>query len=279
METLTQQFVKELLQPRKINSHKGNFGHALIVAGGKGKIGAAILACKACLRSGVGLLTVHVPQCGESIIHIAIPEAMVETDTDQTKFVSSINLEKFNSVGIGPGLGTDKLTQNAVERLLKQCEFPVVIDADALNCLSLNKEFYAFIPKRSILTPHPGEFERMVGKWSSNDEKLEKQLSFSKNYNCFIVLKGYQTTISTPEGKMYQNITGNPGMAKGGSGDALTGILTAFLAQGYSPENASVLGVYIHGLAGDLAVEEKSEFSLLASDLIEFLPSAFLLLN
>lgn len=279
MEILTQQYVKELLKPRNVNSHKGDFGHALLIAGSKGKIGAAILAGKACLRSGVGLLTVHVPQCGELLLQISIAEAMVESDSNQSVFTEKINLEKYTTVGIGPGLGTDDLTKNAVYQVLKKCAFPIVIDADALNCLSLNKEFFSIIPKHSILTPHPGEFERMVGAWDSNEQKLEKQLKFSKEFDCYIVLKGHHTTISTPEGKLFQNSTGNPGMAKGGSGDALTGILTAFLAQGYTAEESAILGVYIHGLAGDLAVEEKSEFSLLANDLIDFLPQAFILIN
>ena len=159
------------------------------------------------------------------------------------------------------------------------CDFPVVIDADALNCLSLKKDSFSLIPSGSILTPHPGEFERMVGAWETDEQKLEKQLAFSKEHLCYIVLKGHHTTISTPEGKIFQNPTGNPGMAKAGSGDVLTGIITAFLAQGYSSEDVAILSVYIHGLAGDLAVEVKTEQSLLASDLIEFLPQAFKVIN
>jgi NAD(P)H-hydrate epimerase len=275
VEVITQQYVQDLLKPRTAKSHKGNFGHALIVAGSKGKMGAAVLASKACLRSGVGLLTTHVPQCGLSILQTTVLEAMVEIDSDHNIFTDKINLGKFTTVGIGPGLGTDPKTQLAVEQLLSACDFPVVIDADALNCLSLKKDSFSLIPNKSILTPHPGEFERMVGAWETDEQKLEKQLTFSREHSCYIVLKGHHTVISTPEGNLYRNQTGNPGMAKGGSGDALTGIITAFLAQGYTSEDAAILSVYVHGLAGDLAVEEKTEHSLLASDLIEFLPQAF----
>jgi NAD(P)H-hydrate epimerase len=275
MEIITQQLVQEILQPRKLEANKSDFGHALIVAGSKGKIGAAVLAAKACLRSGVGLLTVHVPDCGEQIMQISIPEAMVSIDADNSVFTDELEIGKYSIVAFGPGLGTNKNTQAAVKKLLTNHLTPMVIDADGLNCLSLNKELLPMIPENSILTPHPLEFERLVGKWETLEQKLEKQCHFSKTYNCFVVLKGNQTTISSPEGKLYKNTTGNPGMAKGGSGDALTGIITAFVSQGYSSEESSILGVYLHGLAGDLAAIEKTEFSLLPSDLIEFLPQAF----
>lgn len=280
METkITQQIVSNILKPRKEDAHKGDFGHALIIAGSRGMMGSAVIASRACLRSGVGLLTTHVPTCGEQILQIAIPEAMLSLDTDETIFTRKINIEKFSSIGIGPGLGTVPPTLNALKILLESCKIPIVIDADALNCLGLNKALFKIIPKKSILTPHPGEFERLVGKWSSDSEKANLQLSFSNKYDCFIVLKGHETSISTPEGKLYKNTTGNPGMAKGGSGDALTGIITAFLAQGYSSEEASVLGVYMHGLAGDLAASEKTEQCLLVTDLIEYLPFAFKVLT
>lgn len=279
MEIITLQLVKEILQPRKLNSHKGNYGHAMIIAGSEGKMGAAILASRACLRSGVGLLTMHVPSCGQQIIQIAVPEAMVETDAEFSVFSTRIEQKKYTVIGFGPGIGTNVRTQKAVGELLKESLVPMVIDADGINCLSINKEMHKLIPEGSILTPHPGEFERLVGEWDSEENKIEKQLSFSKEFNCTIVLKGYRTSISTPDGKLYVNKTGNPGMAKGGSGDALTGIITAFVAQGYSSEESAILGVYIHGMAGDLAAEVKTQYGLLASDLIEFLPQAFNILD
>lgn len=279
MEIITLQLVKEILRPRKLDSNKGDYGHAMIIAGSEGKMGAAILAAKACLRSGVGLLTMHVPKCGQNIIQIAIPEAMVEVDYENSIFSARIDQKKYSVIGFGPGIGTNLLTQKAVVELLQESQAPMVIDADGLNCLSINKESYKLIPTGSILTPHPGEFERLVGEWDTDEGKMNKQLSFSIEFNCIIVLKGFRTSISTPEGKLYVNKTGNPGMAKGGSGDVLTGIITAFLAQGYSSEDAAILGVYIHGMAGDLAAEVKTEYSLLASDLIEFLPQAFNVLD
>lgn len=280
METkITQQLVSNILRPRKKEAHKGDFGHALIIAGRKGMMGSAVVASRACLRAGAGLLTTHVPLCGEQILQISIPEAMLSLDSDENIFTNKIALEKYTSIGIGPGIGTNAPTLNAMKNLLESCAIPLVLDADALNCLALKKELFKIIPKKSILTPHPGEFERLVGKWNSNEEKTNLQLSFSKEMDCYIVLKGHQTTISTPEGKLYKNTTGNPGMAKGGSGDALTGIITAFLSQGYSSEDASVIGVYIHGLAGDLAAKDKSEQSLLVTDLIEYLPLAFIQLK
>lgn len=276
METqITQEIVSKILKHRKKEAHKGDFGHALLISGRKGMMGSAVIASRACLRSGVGLLTTHIPACGEQILQISIPEAMLSLDSDENIFTGKIDIEKYVSIGIGPGIGTEGPTLNAVKILLESSTIPLVIDADALNCMALKKEFFKIIPKKSILTPHPGEFERLVGKWDSNEEKTRLQLSFSNQFDCYIVLKGHQTTISTPEGKLYKNTTGNPGMAKGGSGDALTGMITAFLAQGYSPEEASVIGVYLHGLAGDFAAKEKSEHGMLAGDLIESIPEAF----
>jgi len=280
METkITQEIVSKILKPRKKDAHKGDFGHALIIAGRKGKIGAAVIASRACLRSGVGLLTVHVPKCGVDILQIACPEAMIAIDSSEKYFTSSVDLKTFKTIGIGPGIGTKNKTQNAIYELLCVVNFSIVIDADAINCLSLNKDWLKLLPEYSVLTPHPKEFERLVGEWGNEKEKIEKQIAFSKKYKCILVLKGHFTTISTPEGKLYKNTTGNAGMAKGGSGDALTGIITSFLAQGYSSEEASIMGVYLHGLAGDFAAKEKSEFGMLASDLIEFIPETFLRLT
>lgn len=276
METkITQEIISKILKPRKKDAHKGEFGHALIIAGSKGKMGAAVISSRACLRSGVGLLTVHIPKCGVDILQITIPEAMVALDSNESHFTSTIELKSYKTIGIGPGIGTKSKSQKAIFELLCVVKFPIVIDADALNCLSLNKDWLNLLPENAVLTPHPKEFERLVGEWKSEREKIEKQVLFSKKFKCIIVLKGHFTTVCTPQGKLYKNTTGNPGMAKGGSGDALTGIITAFLAQGYTSEEACVIGVYIHGLAGDLAVKEKSEFGMLASDLIEYIPNAF----
>lgn len=272
---LTTQIIKSILKPRKRNANKGDFGHALIIAGSKGKMGAAVLSMKACLRSGVGLLTAHVPKCGIDILQVSIPEAMVFGDTNENHISSVIDLKHFQVIGIGPGIGTKSKTQKALQTLLKETKLPIVLDADALNCLSLNKEWYNLIPHNAILTPHSKEFERLVGTWKNEKEKIAKQMEFSRSYNCIIVLKGHRTTISTPDDKLFINSTGNPGMAKGGSGDVLTGMITAFLAQGYSASQSAILGVYIHGLAGDFASNEKSEYAVLASDLIEFIPQAF----
>lgn len=280
METkITQELVSKILKPRKKDAHKGDFGHAMIIAGSKGKMGAAVIASRACLRSGAGLVTVHVPKCGEGILQITNPEAMVLVDSNESYFTSKIDLKSIKTIGVGPGIGTKKKTQNAILELLGDINFPIVVDADALNCLSLNKDWLNLLPENSILTPHPKEFERLVGEWKSEQEKIEKQVLFSEKFKCILVLKSHLTIVSTPEGKLYKNTTGNPGMAKGGSGDALTGMITAFLAQGYSPEEAAVLGVYIHGMAGDLALKDKSEFGMLVSDLIELIPNAFLQLT
>lgn len=273
---ITEELAKSILKPRNPDSHKGNYGHALLVAGSEGKNGAAVIAGKACLRSGVGLLTVHIPRCAEEIIQSSIPEAMVCLDPSETCFTAIENdLTVYTTIGVGPGLGTAQETMEALIELLKNFQKPVVIDADGLNILSRNKEHYSLIPKGSILTPHPKEFERLVGSWSKEEECIHKLMQFSADHSCFVVLKGHETKIACPLGSLYVNTTGNPGMAKGGSGDALTGIITAFLAQGYSSRDAAILGVYLHGLAGDIAVERTSEFSMLPSDLIDALSDAF----
>lgn len=273
---ITEELAKSILKPRNPDSHKGNYGHALLVAGSEGKNGAAVIAGKACLRSGVGLLTVHIPRCAEEIMQSSIPEAMVSLDPSEICFTGIENhLSVYTTIGVGPGLGTAPETMEALIELLKNFQKPVVIDADGLNILSRNKEHYSLIPKGSILTPHPKEFERLVGSWSKEEECIHKLMQFSADHSCFVVLKGHETKIACPDGSLYVNTTGNPGMAKGGSGDALTGIITAFLAQGYSSRDAAILGVYLHGLAGDIAVERTSEFSMLPSDLIDALSDAF----
>jgi len=267
--------VQHILQPRKQFAHKGNFGHAVIIAGSYGKMGAAVLAAKACLRMGAGLLTMHVPSCGYSIIQTSIPEAMVTCDEHDKFIATSIVLGRHQAIGIGPGLGCEKETANVLKLILRQNTQPMVIDADAINIISEKLSWMKLITAGSIFTPHPKEFERLVGKTSNQFERFSKQVEFSKRYQIFIVLKGKYTCITCPDGQAYFNSTGNPGMAKGGSGDALTGILTGLLAQGYSPKETCLLGVYLHGLAGDLAMAEIGERSLLASDLIDYIGKAY----
>jgi len=256
-------------------SHKGNFGHALIIAGSYGKIGAAILAGKACLRSGVGLLTMHVPRCGYDIIQGSLPEAMAIADSAHEWLSSLGQLSSFSAIGIGPGIGQHLETASLLSDLLNKFQGKLVFDADAINIFSTNRHLLELLPEKSILTPHPGEFKRLVGDWKNDFEKIEMQRAFSEHNKVIIILKGAHTTISDVDGQIYFNSTGNPGMAKGGSGDVLTGIITSFLAQGISEIDSAVLGVYIHGLAGDLANEEFGEKSMLPSDLITKIPFAF----
>ena len=267
--------IKKIWKPRNKFDHKGKFGHALLIAGSKGKMGACILSAKAALRAGVGLLTVHVPQSGHPIVQAAAPEAMALIDSSDDHFSEQKLVDHFTAIGIGPGLGQHADTKNALAQLFTKFSKPMVIDADALNLLSAHPELQALIPAGSILTPHPKEFERLVGGWSDDFERLVKLQQFSKKINGVVVLKGAYTTIACPSGDVYFNPTGNPGMATGGSGDVLTGILTGLLAQGYSTEETALMGTYLHGLAGDLSAREMGMTSLIAGDLIDFLPMAF----
>jgi NAD(P)H-hydrate epimerase len=276
---LTPKDPRRILKKRSKFDHKGVFGHAMIVAGSKGKMGAAILAARAALRSGLGLLSVHVPKCGYTIIQTAVPEAMASVDSHEDFLTGSVDLKNFTAVGIGPGLGTSKETLSAYRNILEEYGRPMVIDADGLNLLAENKDLLDLVPQGSILTPHPKEFERIVGKWENDFERLDKQKSLASRLESVVVIKGANSAIASPDGKIYFNSTGNPGMATGGAGDVLTGILTGLLAQGYEPVKAAQLGVYLHGLAGDLAVPECGMNSLIASDLVSFLPLAFLRLH
>jgi len=272
---VTEKSIKKIIKPRHQFSHKGNYGHALLLAGSYGKMGASVLAAKAALRSGLGLLTVHVPRCGYSIIQTSAPEAMASIDSTEKYFSSPPDELNYSAIGIGPGLGTNSETVVALAKVLKQFKKPMVIDADALNMMATNKELLQLLPKESILTPHPKEFERLAGSWKNDFERLELLRNFSIKLQSVIVLKGAYTSIACPEGIIYFNATGNPGMAKGGSGDALTGILTALLAQGYSSQDAALLGVYLHGLAGDLAAHELGMDSMTATDLVNCIPYSF----
>ena len=256
-------------------SHKGTFGHALLIAGSYGKIGAAVLSSRACLKAGVGLLHTHVPKCGVDIMQTAVPEAMLSIDRYENYFSQLPDLSKFNAIGIGPGLDIEHQSQMALKMLIQEANMPIVFDADALNILAKNPTWLSFLPKGCVLTPHPGEFRRLVGHWTNDFERLEKQRQMSQKYNVVIVLKGANTSVSFPDGKIYFNSTGNPGMATAGSGDVLTGIITGLIAAGYTSGVAAVVGVYLHGLAGDFAARKKGFESLVASDIIENIGKAF----
>lgn len=275
MNFLLDSDIKPLLKRRNKFTHKGTFGNALIIAGSYGKMGAALLASKACLRAGVGLLTTHIPHSGYQIIQTAIPEAMTSIDDSDLMFTSISKLATYNSIGIGPGLGTKPNTAKGFKKLLQSTSHPLVIDADALNILSENPILFEDLPNQSILTPHPKEFERLAGKTINAYERLTKAQKFASRNNVIIVLKGAHTSIIHPDGETWFNSTGNPGMATAGSGDVLTGILVAQLAQGYKPFEAAKIGVFIHGLAGDIAAARRGHEALIASDIIENLGEAF----
>lgn len=273
--------IKDLIHPRDTFSHKGTYGHALLIAGSYGKIGAALLATKACLRAGVGLLTVHLPKCGIGVLQTTIPEAMVNIDLN-AEYITGINdldLSKY-TVGVGPALGQEHATKDFLFQLFERSSKPMVIDADALNLIASDDMLRRKIPENSILTPHPIEFERLIGiKCKNSYERLQKARQYAKDNKVYMVLKGAYSAIITPQSNVYFNSTGNPGMATGGSGDTLTGIITSLLAQNYTPLNAAIGGVYLHGLAGDIAAKKFSEESMLPSDLIDCISQAYLYLE
>lgn len=264
--------VKSLLPVRQKFTHKNSVGRLMIVAGSKGKMGAAILCSQAAFRGGVGLLNVCVPTCGTQIMQLALPEAMVIESLDST--VIDVIPKTNDTVAIGPGIGTDAKTINAFSTFLSEHKDPIVLDADAINILALHQELLSEIPAGSILTPHPGEFKRLVGDWKNDVDKLEKLRNFCKAHEVNMVVKGAYSAVCDKEGIIHFNPTGNPGLATAGSGDVLTGIIGAFLAQGLAPFHALLLGVYLHGLSGDLAVESVSSGWIQASDVVAFLPEA-----
>ena len=267
--------IQALLKQRPAFGHKGTFGHALLVAGKYGMAGAAILAARACLRCGVGKVTVHSPRLNNDILQISLPEAILSHDRDEKVIVSAISTEPYNAMGIGPALGTDHRTAVAFIEQVRHARIPLLIDADGLNILSDHKGWIQQIPKWAILTPHPLEFRRLGNRSVDSYSTLSEALEMAVQQQFYIVLKGHYTAICTPDGKVYFNPTGNSGMATAGSGDVLTGIITALLAQKYSALNACRLGVFLHGLAGDIAARELGETSVMASDIIACLPKAF----
>ncbi|HEV2480377.1 MAG TPA: NAD(P)H-hydrate dehydratase [Puia sp.] len=302
-ELLDPVIIRAIYKPRNSFAHKGNFGHALLVTGSYGKIGAAVLSGRSCLKTGAGLVTILVPRCGYNIIQTTLPEAMVLTDEDEKIHTvlppaegsgtasgaasggdggsggasgsTDAALDKYSVVGVGPGLGQDPRTVAFLWELLRRYRKPMVVDADALNILGANPDRMGLLPPYSILTPHPKEFERLFGPSTDDFARLDKAREMARRHQCIIVLKGHYTFIAMPGGKSYFNSTGNAGMAKGGSGDVLTGILTALLGQTYSPGEAALLGVYLHGLAGDLAAAADAQESMLPTDLTGQLGNAF----
>ncbi len=267
--------INSMLKAREKFTHKGSFGHTLLIAGSCGKIGAAILAAKASLRTGTGLVTTHLPKCGFLAMQAALPECIVSIDKTEEHLSSWPKISEYNSIAIGPGLGMAADTLEGFRKIMKSLVKPTIFDADAINILGAYPELMLNVPENSMFTPHPKEFERLVGTVSNGYERLEKQLEFCEKYKVYVAFKGAHTTVCTPDGKFYFNSTGNPGMATAGSGDVLTGIIAALIAQDYTPEEAMVLGVFLHGKAGDLAVEEHSQESLMASDIISHIGKAY----
>jgi hydroxyethylthiazole kinase-like uncharacterized protein yjeF len=266
-----------LYKPRNPFAHKGNFGHALILSGSHGKMGAAVLMAKACLSAGVGLLTSFFPSCGYEIMQTSVPEAMVMVDDNKFHLTTyPVNLDSFQAAGLGPGIGTEDVTSIMVKNFINSFEHPLVLDADALNIISMSPELLLSLKQFTIITPHPKEFDRLSGNSDDDFTRFEKAKLLAVRQKIIVVLKGHFTGIFYPDGNISFNTTGNPGMAKGGSGDVLTGIITALLAQGYAASSAAALGVYIHGHAGDLAAGLYSEEAMMPTDLIQCLGKTFL---
>jgi len=262
------------LAARKKFAHKGRFGHVQLFAGSKGKMGAAVLCTKAALLSGAGLATTHIPARGESIVQISVPEAMVVLDDHQDIITNGQLLPKTNAICIGPGIGKDRQTTAWLHTFLAEANLPMVLDADALHILASHQELLSLVAGKAILTPHLGELERLLGPTKNGIERLEGSLALAAAYDLIILIKGAHSSVVTPAGDVYFNSTGNAGMAKGGSGDVLAGLIAGFLAQGFSREEATIKAVYLHGAAGDSAKKDLGEYSIMASDLLERIPQA-----
>lgn len=267
--------IRNSLLPRSPYAHKGQMGNALLIAGSYCMAGAAVLAAKACLRSGVGKLTVSSPKRNIPVLQQAVPEAVIKTGTEETIFAESIDTEEYNALGIGPGLGQSEQTAIVLIAQLRRTQCPMIADADAINILANHRAWIQQLPKGIILTPHPKEFDRLEGHSADSYERLTKACNLAERLQGIVILKGHYTAICMADGHVMFNPTGNAGMATAGSGDVLTGIITGLLARGYQPKEACMVGVYLHGLAGDLAAAELGEESLLASDIIQYLPRAF----
>ncbi len=272
--------IRQLLRPRNDFAHKGSMGNALIIAGCYGMSGASILATKACLRSGAGKVTAHTPKRNYEIMQISVPEAVLQMDSEETIFSEPVDTGYFDALGIGPGLGTSEATAIAMIAQLRRTSCPIVVDADALNILASHRAWMQQLPKDIILTPHPKEFDRLAGNASSNcSERLAKACELAEHLQAYIILKGHYSALCYPDGKIDFCSTGNSGMATAGSGDVLTGIITGLLARGYNQADACRIGMHLHGLAGDLAAKDLGKESLVAGDIIRYLPKAFLRLE
>jgi NAD(P)H-hydrate epimerase len=271
-----QERVSSILKKRKLFSHKGSYGHGLLISGCKGKLGAALLAARGAMRAGLGLLTVHLPGSAGSVLQGSLPEAMSSFDSEK-EFVSGLpDTSKYNAIAAGPGLGTDPKTADVIKDLIDNAKTPLLLDADALNLLASNPTWLKKLPANTILTPHPVEFDRLAGIVSkTEEERLLMAEQFAISYGVIVVLKGAFTRILFPDGTIYFNSTGNPGMATAGSGDVLTGILLGLLCQGYTPGEAALLGVFLHGRSADLRAAATSEESLIASEIADYLGDAF----
>ena len=267
--------ISPLLLRREKFANKGTFGHSLLITGAYGKMGAAVLSSHACLCSGTGLLTAHIPKVGYGIIQTALPEAMVSIDRNDEHISALPALDAYTSIGIGPGIGRHADTAKVVKQLIQTTPCPLVIDADALNIISENKTWFGFLPSRTIITPHPKEFDRLTDKHTDSWQRLKSARTLAHKHSIIIVLKGAYTATIMPDRSVWFNSTGNPALAKGGTGDVLTGIITALVSRGYAPREAAIIGVYIHGLSADLAVTTIHPESLLASDVISHLSEAF----
>lgn len=268
--------IRSRLLHREDFAHKGNMGNALIVAGSYGMSGAAVLATRACLRSGVGKVTAITPKKNYDIMQIAVPEAVLQMDHEETAFTEAVDTDGFDALGIGPGLGRQETTAIAMIAQIRRAQCPIVADADALNILASHRAWMQQLPKGIIMTPHPQELDRLTGSPANADyERLHRTCELAKSLQAYIILKGHNSALCLPNGNVFFNPTGNSGMATAGSGDVLTGIITALLARGYHQQNACMVGMYLHGLAGDLAAKELGKESLVASDIIDHLPQAF----
>lgn len=260
-------YIRNRIIPRSPFTGKRDYGSALVFAGATGMAGAAILCATAVLKTGAGLVTVHSARSGLNVLQISVPEAMFEPDRNE-HFITDMRVHHPHQVvAVGPGIGTRDQTVDALEALMKNSKNPLLLDADALNCIAKRPALLDVIPPKSVITPHIGEFDRLFGEQHTSEDRLKKAIEVAAYYNIIIVLKGHYTATIRPSGRVYFNSTGNPGMATAGAGDVLTGVIASFMAQGYSPENAAMIGVYIHGLAGDIAANEKGEYGVVASDI------------
>jgi hydroxyethylthiazole kinase-like uncharacterized protein yjeF len=268
------EFIKRF-RPIDQHTHKGIQGHALVIGGSYGKIGSIVLATKACLKTGCGLVTAFIPKCGYEIVQISIPEVMVQTD-DYIDHITNINSEgNFQAIGIGMGIGQDQETQRAFHNFLKSNTTPLLIDADGINILSQNLEWLDLLPENTILTPHYKELERLIGKWESDEDKMNRVFHLSNKYNLIIVIKGAPTIVVFQD-KIYENTTGNQALATAGSGDVLSGIITSLVAQSYEPIDAAIMGVYLHGLTANIGAPKSSYQAFIASDIIENIGNAYI---